>query len=161
MEKIIMKMDNLTTIGKAVRELGADAEAITLRSLVESSIQESVVAFQFFCETYFIKLFPTVAVKANPFQNLIRGGEYWKKYLGESYEDWLDKREYQQLNILFQKRHLLAHKEGLVDQKYIDQSGDTSYKPGQRIVVKKADVLLLVKLIKKIVDKLLLVRNSI
>jgi len=72
----------------------------------------------------------------------------------ESYQDWLSKNEYQELNILFQKRHLLAHSEGIVDEKYIQKSGDSNYKIGQKIVVKEKDIKTIVTLINKIVNEI-------
>jgi len=45
------------------------------------------------------------------------------------------------LRRMFQQRHLLAHREGVVDQDYIDRSGDTSYRVGQRLVVRDDAVL--------------------
>ena len=44
------------------------------------------------------------------------------------------------MNLYFQRRHLVEHNNGLVDQRYIDKSGDISYQVGQRIVVKEKDV---------------------
>jgi hypothetical protein len=37
-------------------------------------------------------------------------------------------------------RHLLAHRQGIVDDDYVRKSGDASRKPGQRIIVRKGDV---------------------
>lgn len=109
------------------------------------------MAFQRFCEVTFSKLSPSTTIKFNAFQNLDIGGEYWKDLYGESYSDWLTKSEYSKFNELFQKRHLLSHTEGIVDQKYIDKSGDTIYSVGQRIVVKEKDIIKLTDLVKKIV----------
>jgi len=44
------------------------------------------------------------------------------------------------LKILYQRRHILAHNEGIVDAKYIEKSDDSSYKEGQRIVVSDRDI---------------------
>lgn len=55
------------------------------------------------------------------------------------------------LNIIFQKRHLLAHQEGIIDEKYIEKTGDTKYKVGQRIVVKQDDVNEGVRLVLEII----------
>jgi hypothetical protein len=66
--------------------------------------------------------------------------------------DWLTKSEYQELNELFQKRHLLSHTEGIVDEKYISKSGDKHYSPVQRIVVKESDILRMKRLVIKVVD---------
>lgn len=52
--------------------------------------------------------------------------------------------------ILFQKRHLLSHSEGIVDARYIQKSKDRTYKEGQRIVVTGNDIDHLVSLVSKL-----------
>lgn len=54
------------------------------------------------------------------------------------------------MRLLFQRRHVLSHRQGLVDQTYIDRSGDTTYAVGQRLVVRDADVLELADLLGKL-----------
>ena len=58
------------------------------------------------------------------------------------------------MNILFQKRHILEHNQGIVDEKYIQNSKDTSYKIGQRVVIKKEDTEQLLYIIKKLAAEL-------
>ena len=58
------------------------------------------------------------------------------------------------MNILFQKRHILEHNQGIVDEKYIKNSKDTSYKIGQRVVIKKEDTEQLLYIIKKLTAEL-------
>ena len=55
------------------------------------------------------------------------------------------------LQRLFQQRHLLAHREGLVDADYLAKSGDATYAVGQRLIVREATVLRLTELIEKLV----------
>ena len=54
------------------------------------------------------------------------------------------------LKILYQKRHIFAHNEGIVDAKYIKKSGDISYKEGQRVVVSDQDIDNLLYYLKKL-----------
>lgn len=154
LKKIESKIKNLKVIRTAVESVSKDEAETTCRSLIETSLSECVVAFQRFCEVTFSKKSPTTKLKFNAFQNLEVGGQYWKDLVNESYSDWLTAEAFTELNELFQKRHLLSHTEGIVDQKYIDKSGAKTYKVGQRIVVKEGDVLTLIKLIKTIVDTL-------
>jgi hypothetical protein len=49
--------------------------------------------------------------------------------------------------LLFQKRHLLAHSDGIVDARYVKESGDGTYKEGQRIAVMVQDIEDLVALV--------------
>lgn len=154
LKKIESKLKNLAVIKSAVESVSKDEAETTCRSLIETSLSECVVAFQRFCEVTFLKKSSTLKLKYNAFQNLEIGGQYWKDLISESYSDWLTANDFTELNRLFQKRHLLSHTEGIVDQKYIEKSGDKTYKVGQRIVVKEGDVLTLIKLIKTIVDAL-------
>ena len=65
---------------------------------------------------------------------------------------WVTTEELKDLKVLFQKRHLLLHTDGIVDQRYLDRSGDESYNIGQRIVVKEDDVQYLSNLIEKLAN---------
>jgi hypothetical protein len=51
---------------------------------------------------------------------------------------------------MFQQRHLLSHTQGIVDEKYLAQSGDSTYKIGQRIVVRELDVRAAAAIIEKL-----------
>lgn len=153
-KKIENKIKNIPIIKKAIEEISLDEAETTCRSLIETSLNEGVVAFQRFCEKKFSDKYPTVKIKFNAFQNLAVGGNYWKDNYGKTYSDWLTHDEFEQLNILFQKRHLLSHTEGIVDQRYIDKSKDTEYNVGQRIVIKEIDVKEMLKLILKITNEI-------
>lgn len=153
--KIESKIKNINIIRNAVTEISPDEAETTVRSLIESGLSDGVVAFQRYCElTHKNNIEQDKKIKFNAFQNLEIGADYWNELIGESYNNWITASEYMDLKVLFQKRHLLAHCEGIVDDKYISKSGDLNYKPGQRIVVKESDVLRLVGLIKKIVNEI-------
>jgi uncharacterized Zn finger protein (UPF0148 family) len=154
LRKIETKLKNLPAIRKAIEAESKDEAEITCRSLIETSVIECVVAFQRFCEVAYSNINPDEKVRFNAFQNLDTGGAYWKELYGEGYTDWISGDEYQKLNALFQQRHLLSHTEGIVDQKYIDKSGDTHYTVGQRIVVGESDVRSLTAILRKITDEI-------
>lgn len=155
MKKIETKLRNLDIVRSAVSQISEDEAEITIKSLIESGLSDGVVAFQRFCEvTYKSEDNTHENIKLNAFQSLVIGGNYWSNLFKESYTDWLSEKEYTRLNILFQRRHLLAHSEGIVDEKYLLKSEDDSYKIGQRIVIKKEDVFELVTLIRKVIIKI-------
>ena len=151
-KKVEVKLNNLETIKESLlASVGKDDAEITCRSLIESGLNDCVVALQRFCEVSFTKKAPTIKVRFNAFQNIDAGSDYWKQAIGEGYSGWITSDEMNKLKILFQKRHLLAHTEGIVDQKYIDNSGDSSYKVGQRIVVRPEDVRVCLSVVTEIV----------
>jgi hypothetical protein len=157
--KIESSIKNIPTIRKALNEISKDQSKNTCQTLIEKCLLDSVVAFQRYCDIMYSKHKNSKPkVPFNAFQKLDVGGKLWNDILDESYENWLTEREYSRLNILFQRRHLLQHTEGIVDEKYIIKSFDEKYKSGQKITVKENDAIELVNYIKKITDK---IRNKI
>lgn len=59
-----------------------------------------------------------------------------------------------ELVVLVNRRHLLTHGNGIVDDRYLRKSGDNTYELGQRIVVNNADLTNLLDLIEKIIHGL-------
>lgn len=141
MKSIRLQMDSVGSIIQAVEPvLGKDGAADNAREMIESKLCECVSAFQRFCDVTFHTHFPGVRVKFNSFQKLDAGSQYWKDAIGKGYEDALMEKERDQLTVSFQRRHILQHNNGVVDQKYIDRSGDTSYIVGQRVVITPEEV---------------------
>lgn len=150
-EKIRTKLDNVPIIKNAFSEIDKLDEAeITVKSLIESCLTDCVVAFQRFNEETYKQKSGTNKVPFNAFQNIERGNKLWSNCFDIGYKDWLSSDELKLMNKLFQKRHLLAHNDGIVDQMYIDKSSDENYKVGQRIVVQKKEIRKLVDLITKV-----------
>lgn len=152
--KVETKLNSISIVRKAIEVVSKDDAEITCRSLIETGLNDCVVAFQRFCEATFVKEKPTEKISANVFQRLEDGSKLWKGVFNEGYEDWLTATELKRMNTLFQRRHLLSHSEGIVDDKYLQRANDSTYKLGQRIVVKENDVTELLKLIRKIVAKI-------
>lgn len=154
LSKVEIKLHNIPVIRKAIEAVSKDEAEITCRSLVETALNDCVVAFQRFCEVTFVIENPTEKTSVNVFQRLEDGSNLWKGVFNEGYGDWLTATEFARMNTLFQRRHLLSHREGLVDEKYLQRANDSTYKLGQRIVVKENDVNELLKLIRKVVAKI-------
>ncbi|HXS54011.1 MAG TPA: hypothetical protein VN782_15860 [Usitatibacter sp.] len=152
LRKIRAKTDNVEVVRSAIASRGQKDDAeLTCRSLVESSLADGVTAFQRFCES----IYPgSEAVPKSAFQRINQGSRLWRIAIGAGYEEVLDGEELHSLKVLFQRRHLLAHQEGIVDEDYLKKSGDTSYKAGQRVVVTAKDVDALVVILDKLAKSL-------
>lgn len=148
LRKISVKKNSVDVIRQALIETtGKDEAELTCRSIIETCISDGVVAFQKYCEG----LYSTHGEPPfNAFQRLEQGSVLWESVIHKGYSYWLTHDEISQLNILYQKRHILAHNEGIVDDKYIEKSNDNSYKVGQRIVVSKKDVEILLSCLEKL-----------
>ena len=131
---------------------GPDAAADAARQLLEDGLVKIVASFQRYAEARFAAL-PNASsfkVRKNVFQNLGDSNELWRKATGKGYEDHLVPSDLAELVVFFQQRHLLSHKEGIVDQEYIDKSGEKSYVIGQKLVIRETAVLRLADLIERL-----------
>ena len=81
------------------------------------------------------------------FQNLDESNRLWSSLIGKTYADFLSPVQYGDLARLVQARHVLAHRDGLVDPDYVARSGDQRYAAGQRLVVTAAEVRRLAELV--------------
>lgn len=140
-EKVNSKIKNITIIRETISQFSKDEAERTCISLLETSIPDLVVAFQRLCECIYPQMDSTKPLKRNVFQRLDDGSIIWKELTGKGYEDWLSLTDYSALKMCFQQRHILQHKDGIIDQDYINKSNDTSYTVGQHIVVCEKDVL--------------------
>ncbi len=128
---------------------GRDKAETMCRGLLESSLGDIVSSFQKFASCHYDKLTGEIS-RVNDFQIVEKGSQLFKDATGKGYEEWLSDKELHDMNMFFQRRHLIEHNNGMVDQKYIDKSGDNSYVIGQRLVVKESDAYALLAIIKKL-----------
>jgi hypothetical protein len=122
------------------------------QSILENSIGDIVSIFQKYSADLYNS--HTKPLLVNNFQQVDNGSDLFRKLLGHGYESWLSPDELRTMKIMFQRRHILEHNKGYVDSKYLQKCDDTTYKEGQRIVVKENEVLEFLRIIRKLVDGL-------
>lgn len=160
-EKVKSKINNLEVVRNAIADVnGKDEAARTCESLVETSTSDLVVAFQRLCECAYPQMPNSGKIKKNEFQRLSDGSALWKNLVGRGYEDWLEPGEFIKLKKCFQQRHLLQHKDGIVDRDYIDRSFDKTCSVGQRITIKATDILEYAAIVEKLGGIILGLLNS-
>lgn len=155
MQKVLAKVENLELVKTAFAEAGKEDEGVVCcQSLIETGIQDCVVAFQYLAEKLYLKIPGASTPPFNVFQRIDDGSDLWKHSTTEGYDDWLTEYELKTMKLLFQRRHLFSHTEGIVDEKYLNKSGDVDYVEEQRIVVKERDVVSLVHIVSKLAEKM-------
>ena len=129
-----------------------DTAADAARHLAENSLVRVWSSFQRFAEATYAAhpASVTTPAKRNAFQNLSMSDSLWSGALGRTYADFLTPGEHRTLVRLVQARHVLAHRDGLVDADYVTKSGDHRYAVGQRLVVTPAEVRGLADLTEKV-----------
>lgn len=149
-EKVKSKINNLDNIRDAIAEYNKDDAERTYISLLESSVPDLVVAVQRLCECIYVQLPDAKALKRNVFQRLDEGDSLWEEICGKGYNNWLTHNEYELLKKCFQQRHLLQHQDGIIDVNYINKSGDSTYKVGQKLIIKEKDILQYTAIVEKL-----------
>jgi hypothetical protein len=135
---------------------GDDLAYDTVRLLLENSLGTLTGAFQRVAEALFASL-PNAGsfkLRKNVFQSLTESSTLWRNATGKGYDNLLFPSELTDLECLFQKRHVVTHCNGIVDQDYIEKSGDKTYTVGQRLVIDEVTVLRLVELTSKLAAEL-------
>lgn len=129
------------------------------RGMLEGCIGDIVAAFQKFAHARYLEL-SGKSLRSNDFQIVEKGSSVFHSICGFDYAHWLSDDELTRMNIYFQRRHLLEHNGGIVDQKYVEKSGDLSYTVGQRLIIKNSDVLDLITIVQKLGKGLLSINPS-
>lgn len=153
-------VESLSSIGKMVDSLddvealleekvGKDTARDMARKMLEDSLENTVSAFQKYAELLYSQI-SNKAARVNDFQIVQKGSELFKEVCGKEYSVWLSNYEIDRMNLLFQKRHILEHNAGIVDDRYLQKSGDTNYIVGQHVVLNKSEVYELLRIIKKL-----------
>lgn len=135
---------NIVLVGKQLA-LAASLEGEDLaRHLVEDALENCVSAFDGFARE-------TCRVRAdrstNPercrdlsFQNLGRASMTLKTLFDIDLAGSVDAEAWRQIERAFFKRHLLAHRSGIIDEKYKKSSGDVAAIVGHRIAIAPTEV---------------------
>ncbi len=133
-----------------------DVAQNSTRHILEDNLGRLIGAFQYLAEAMFDKLPNAQNFKRrkNIFQNLSESSELWEKATGKGYKHMLSPTELAELECFFQKRHLLAHRNGIVDQEYINKTGDKTYGIGQRLIIQDSDIMRLADLLYSLTQEL-------
>lgn len=154
LDTIKKMIDSIPKMKKMLSKIyGLDKADTMCRTMLEGTLGDIVSTFQKFAEMKF-RTISSTNVRVNDFQIIEKGSDLFKSACGKGYDEWLSNDELEIMNIYFQRRHLIEHNHGIVDQKYIDKSHDNTYSVGQRIVVKEQDAKKLLEIVIKLSNRL-------
>lgn len=140
-EQILAK--NFDLFEQMLNLVGTQHDAVAER-LVIGALQDAVAAFDGFGrESVRVR----AATATNPaqaqnlsFQNLQRVQQRVQTLFGFDLSGALPPADWELAHRTFQKRHVFAHAMGVVDQDYLDKTGDTSVALGQKLTVTAQEV---------------------
>lgn len=149
-ENKINSIDNIRS-ALIISNTSDEIENIT-RCLIEISLSEIVSSYQKYAKSFFDNC--DIKVRANDFQIIDKGSELFRKYFNIDYDKILNDVEIDYLKIMFQKRHLIEHNAGIVDEYYLNNVNNHNSKLNERIIIKPEDILKFNKIIKKLCNGL-------
>lgn len=141
---------NLEVVGKML-ELAMGAEKALAERLIENALEDCVSAFDGFgrelCRIHANRASNPAKAERMSFQNLDGAKTGYLDLFGIDLPASVAAEEWRAAVRAFQKRHLIAHKLGVVDQDYIARSGDTRTVVGRKIGVDAEEVKALATII--------------
>ena len=138
-------------LAKRMISLGDDVEGDLAKQLVDDALENGVSAFDGFgretCTVHKSKAVDPDKAEKVSFQNLARAQQRVKKQFNVDLADAIDADEWDLLKQCFQKRHLLAHKMGIVDEAYLNSTNDSNARIGRKISILPNDVSQMLELL--------------
>lgn len=135
---------NLELAEKEVTLATDEADADFAKFLIADALENAVSAFDGFgretCTVYAASASDPTKAQNISFQNLTRANKRVQNLFGFSLANGLEANEWEFVCQCFQKRHLLAHKMGIVDQAYIDATGDMQSVVGRKVSITPDEV---------------------
>lgn len=148
---------NLEVVRKML-DLAAEEEKELAEKLVENALEDCVSAFDGFgrelCRVHANRARNPARMKKMSFQNLDGARSNILEAFGIDLSTEVEPDEWRAAGAGFQKRHLVAHKTGVVDQDYITKTGDTRAVLGRKIGIEADEVRQLASIISKLALRL-------
>lgn len=154
LDSVIKMIESLPEMQRLLeKSYGIDKAVSMCRSMLEGSLGDTISAFQKFAEMKY-KSISGNKMQVNDFQIVEKGSCLFKNACGKGYSYWLSDSELENMNLMFQRRHIYEHNGGIVDEKYVQKSGDNTYQIGQRLVIHQQEIIDFIALIKKLTNGL-------
>jgi hypothetical protein len=144
---------NLELVNKML-DMASKAEKELADHLVRNAIEDCVSSFDGFgreiCRVYANKASAPDKVEKLSFQNIEGAKRTLSVLFSINFTAGLSEEEWRIAVSGFQKRHLLSHKMGVVDDEYIQKTGDTQVVVGRKICISDEEVRKLIEIIRKL-----------
>jgi len=135
-------------------DLASNAEVELLNRMVENALEDCVSAFDGFgreiCRLHAEKSAEPAKVAKVSFQNLDGAKHNLYALFNVNLSSRVTDEEWKAAVRGFQKRHLLSHTMGVIDEEYVRKSGDVQAATGRKIKVDAEEVRELVRIVRKL-----------
>lgn len=144
---------NLDISGKLL-ELPSNSDAALENTLVSKSLTDVVSSFDGFgreiCRAFASKSSNSAQAEKISFQNLLGAQRNVQKYFGFDMATALTAQELEMAIRCFQKRHVLEHRSGVVDEEYKAKANDPKAIVGRKVGLSKDEVRRLIGVVRRL-----------
>ena len=138
--------------------MAAESDGELEKQLIEDALENCISAFDGFgrevCNIYSDKSANVEKAIKIRFQNLKDAQIKVQKQFNVDITQGLSNDEWKSTVKGFQKRHLLAHKMGVIDREYIDKTDDSEAIVGRMIKIEKDEIRDIIKILRKLSSNL-------
>lgn len=117
--------------------------------LIENALEDCISAFDGFAREHCSQIYPKLS-----FQNIANAKEKLNAEHSIDISGGLEDDEWSYVVNQFQKRHLLAHKMGVVDEEFVKKTGVHSGSIGKKVSISESDVTTLIQHLRVIVNNI-------
>lgn len=148
---------NLDVVEKML-DLTIASEKSLAEKLIENALEDCISAFDGFgrelCRVHASRATDPVKAMKLSFQNLLKARETIQKLFGFDLTSVLEQPEWDTALRGLQKRHLLAHRMGVVDEDYVRKTGDINATVGRKLIISIDEVRKMVGILAKLARNL-------
>lgn len=149
---------NLEIVGKMLEMASDQEDYLVAERFCENALEDCVSAFDGFgrelCRLHASKARSPAQARKLSFQSLESANRVLRDLFGVELSAVVDPEEWRAATMAFQKRHLVAHRLGVVDEDYITKTRDTLAAVGRKIVIDAGEVGRLVSVIGKLAKRM-------
>jgi len=128
---------NLSLIHKLLIQAEIQTDPSFREYLIHNALEDIVSSFDSFGRNSI-----SIAVRnttlsdlSTSFQNILKAKDRIEQHFGFDFSQALSEGDWNLILALFQKRHLISHNDGIIDEAYVQITGDNSAVIGRKIVV--------------------------
>ncbi len=143
---------NLELVEKEIAFAGTSEDLELTKQLIEDALENAISSFDGFgratTEAYSNKVSDPEQAKEISFQNIESARKKVQALFNFDLANGIHDDDWKFVMRCFQKRHLLAHKMGVIDEEYVKKAQDPHATVGRKIAVKSDEVIRLIGLLK-------------
>jgi len=147
-------LDRNLALAQKQLDLAGQVEPDLASHLTSDALENAVSAFDGFgreaCRVHAAKATDAAKSEAMSFQNLVGAQKNVLKLFGIDLMSALNASEWSTACRCFQKRHLLAHKMGIVDDAYVKATSDPTATVGRKVLIRAEEVITVLDYVKRL-----------